>query len=202
MKKALHVCVVAAAAVLMSAVSASAQVTTLTATLTGGEEMPIVLTGAVGTIVVSVDPVARELTVELRWFNLPTTTTAAHIHVAPRGIAGPVVIDFPIPRGVTGDFTQSFRVGAAAVPGAAGDRHQHDRRCDPGDRRRQRLREHPHHGQRWRRDAWPADDSTAHGHGVTGQVAPGSAGARRVTIRPCPGVVPPGSSSCRQPSPC
>lgn len=113
MKKALHVCVVAAAAVLMSAVSASAQVTTLTATLNGGEEVPIVLTGAVGTIVVSVDPVARELAVELRWFNMPTTTTAAHIHVAPRGIAGPVVIDFPIQRGVTGDFTQSFRVGAA-----------------------------------------------------------------------------------------
>jgi hypothetical protein len=113
MKKTLSVCAVAAATVLISVMSASAQVTTLTATLNGGEETPIVLTGAVATIVVSVDPVARELTVDLHAFNLPTTTTAAHIHIAPRGIAGPVVIDFPIDRGVSGDLNQSFRVGAA-----------------------------------------------------------------------------------------
>jgi len=70
-----------------------------------------VLTGAVATIIVSVDATARELTVDLRVFNLPTTTTAGHIHIAPRGIAGPVVIDFPINRGVTGDFNQTFRIG-------------------------------------------------------------------------------------------
>jgi hypothetical protein len=113
MTRTLSVCAVAAAALLISVLPASAQTTTLTATLNGGEEVPIVLTGAVATIVVSVDPTSRELTVDLRAFNLPTTTTAAHIHVAPRGIAGPVVIDFPILRGVTGDFNQSFRVGPA-----------------------------------------------------------------------------------------
>jgi hypothetical protein len=112
MTKTLSVCAAAAAALLISAASASAQVTTLTATLNGGEETPIVLTGAVATVVVSVDPTARELAVELRAFNLPTGTTAGHIHIAPRGIAGPVVIDFPIDRGVTGDFNQSFRIGA------------------------------------------------------------------------------------------
>jgi hypothetical protein len=113
MTKTLSVCAAAAAALLLSVHPASAQNTTLTATLNGGEEVPVVLTGAVATIIVSVDPVARELAVELRAFNLPTTTTAGHIHIAPRGIAGPVVIDFPLNRGVTGDFTQTFRIGGA-----------------------------------------------------------------------------------------
>lgn len=113
MTRTLSACAGVAAALLLSVLPASAQNTTLTATLNGGEEVPIVLTGAVATIIVSVDPVARELAVELRAFNLPTGTTAGHIHIAPRGISGPVVIDFPINRGVTGDFNQSFRIGEA-----------------------------------------------------------------------------------------
>jgi hypothetical protein len=47
-------------------------------------------------------------------FNIPTGTTAGHIHIAARGIAGPVVINFPIPTGRTGDLPLTFRVGAAA----------------------------------------------------------------------------------------
>ena len=79
-------------------------------TLTGGEEAPAVLTGAVGTAVVFVDAANLELTVEMRAFNLPTGTTASHIHVGAKGLAGPVVIDFPIARGITGDTTLNFRV--------------------------------------------------------------------------------------------
>jgi CHRD domain len=103
-----------AAALLISASPSSAQVVTMTANLNGGEETPILNTGAVGTAVVSVDPVNEEISVTLSVFNLPTGTTAGHIHIGPKGIAGPVVINFPIPTGRTGDLPLSFRLGAAA----------------------------------------------------------------------------------------
>jgi hypothetical protein len=100
-----------ALALLLPAASASAQVVNMTATLGGGEENPAILTGGVGTAEVAVDTANKELAVNLRLFNLPSGTTAGHIHIAPRGVNGPVVIDFPIPTGRTGDLTLSFRVG-------------------------------------------------------------------------------------------
>jgi hypothetical protein len=116
MKKFLSVCVVAGA-LSACAVPAFAQTTvTLTATLSGGEETPApgVLTGAAGSARVFVDTVNEELTVTLTVVNLPAATTAGHIHIAPAGIAGPVVLDFPIPTGRTGDLSLSFRVGASS----------------------------------------------------------------------------------------
>ena len=112
MRKTLSICVLAMGVVLLQAMPSSAQsVVTMRATLTGAEEAPTpVLTGAVGTAAVFVDTVNQELAVELRVFNLPTGSTAAHIHVGGRGLAGPVVIDFPIARGITGDTTLIFRV--------------------------------------------------------------------------------------------
>lgn len=107
-------CALAIGGMLVMVSAAAAQSVTLDATLSGGEEVPILLSGAVGTAEVSVDTVARELTVSLRLFNFPTGTAAGHIHVGPRGVAGPVVINFPIPAGRTGDLTLSFRVGPAA----------------------------------------------------------------------------------------
>jgi CHRD domain len=105
-----------AAALLISATPSFAQVVNMTATLGGGEETPApgLLTGAVGTATVSVDAANEEIAVQLQLFNFSTGTTAGHIHVAPRGVAGPVVINFPIPTGRTGDLPLTFRVGAAA----------------------------------------------------------------------------------------
>ena len=103
-----------AAALLFSATPSSAQVVNLVATLSGGEETPALLTGAVGTATVSVDATSEEISVTLNLFNFSTGTSAGHIHVAPKGVAGPVVINFPIPTQRTGDLQLTFRVGPSA----------------------------------------------------------------------------------------
>jgi hypothetical protein len=109
MTKFLGFCTGALALVL--ATHASAQVT-LTTTMTGGEETPVLNTGMVGTAEVSVDIANREVAVTLNVFNVPTATTAGHIHVGPAGIAGPVVLNFPAAVvGRTGDFAMTFRLG-------------------------------------------------------------------------------------------
>jgi len=97
---------------LMLATAPNLSAQTLAATLNGGEETPILNTGAVGTAEVSVDVANQEILVTLRVFNAPTPTTAGHIHIGPVGIAGPVVINFPEALvGRTGDFAMTFRVG-------------------------------------------------------------------------------------------
>lgn len=105
----------AAALVVALAQGAQAQTFKATATLQGGEEVPALLTGAVGTAEVIVDGDSRELNVTLRIFNLPTGSTAGHIHVGSRGVAGPVVLDFPIPGGRTGDVELSFRASRSSL---------------------------------------------------------------------------------------
>jgi hypothetical protein len=76
-------------ALLLSAAAASAQVVVASATLGSGEETPVCLSGAAGTAEVAIDTVAKEFAVTLRIFNIPTTTTAGHIHVGAKGVAGP-----------------------------------------------------------------------------------------------------------------
>ena len=118
MRKILSIGVLALGATLLQSMPASAQTVALRTILIGSEEVPAVLTGAVGTVNVYVDTVNEELTVEMRIFNLPTGSTASHIHVGPPGLVGPVVIDFPLARGITGDTTLNFRVrdGSAFHP--------------------------------------------------------------------------------------
>ena len=103
------------AAILLTAAGASAQQIAMFAKLSPGEETPALLSGAVGAADVSVDVGNREVVVSLRVFNLPTASTAGHIHVGPRGVAGPVVLDFPNIPGRTGDFALTFRLNQAAL---------------------------------------------------------------------------------------
>ena len=115
MKTTLKFVAVTAAAVLLTAASASAQVVKMAAVLSPGEETPALLSGAVGTAEVGVDTTNRELSVTLRVFNLPTASTAGHIHVGPRGVAGPIILDFPNIPGRVGDFTLTFRLSQTAL---------------------------------------------------------------------------------------
>lgn len=115
MKHPAGICGLALLALLALAPSASAQVVNMVATLNGSEEVPGILTGALGSAEVGVDTAAREIAVTLRVFNLPSPATQAHIHVGGPGLAGPVVLDFPATIvGQTGDFTMVFRLGLAA----------------------------------------------------------------------------------------
>jgi len=111
MRKLLWICVLATGATLMAGAASAQTSVVMRTTLTGGEETPNqVLSGAVATAEVAVDPTSEEIAVTLRVFNLPNGSTASHIHVGPKGVSGPVVIDFPIGTGRTGDFTLQFRV--------------------------------------------------------------------------------------------
>jgi hypothetical protein len=112
MQKMLCIPLLVAGVILLQAGAASAQTSVvMRATLTGGEETPTpVLSGAVATAELAIDTTNEEIAVQMRIFNLPSGSTASHIHVGPKGVSAPVVIDFPIGRGLTGDFTMNFRV--------------------------------------------------------------------------------------------
>ena len=106
----------AVALLLLPAAPAQAELINARAILGGGEEAPtLILTGAVGVADLVVDTDTRSIAVEIRVFNIPTGTTAGHIHVGPKGVAGPVVVDFPIPRDRVGDFSLAFTVNATSL---------------------------------------------------------------------------------------
>ncbi|MQA29020.1 MAG: CHRD domain-containing protein [Luteitalea sp.] len=100
---------VAAALVSVAATPASAQVFTLTATLTGeGEATQTangVTTGAFGDATVIVDLTARTVNYSVRVFNLPSGVTQGHIHAGAIRTAGPVVVNFVLPVSASNDFS-------------------------------------------------------------------------------------------------
>jgi len=116
MTKFLGFCTGALALALVFPTQASAQTINMTANLNGGEETPVILnTGAVGTAEVNVDATNREVAVTLKVFNIPTPTTAGHIHIGSKATPGPVVLNFPASiAGRTGDFTMVFRLSDTA----------------------------------------------------------------------------------------
>ena len=91
----------------LTAVPASAQNFTLTATLTGAQETPApgINTGAFGNATVVVNMRTRTVTWTVNVFNLPSGVTAGHIHVGAVGTAGPTVINFTVPTGASNEFT-------------------------------------------------------------------------------------------------
>jgi len=107
--------ITAAAALGLTATSASAQTFTLTANLTGAGEATRtsngVLTGAFGDATVIVDMTARTVTYNVRVFNLPSGVTASHIHVGPElAGSGPIVVIFAPPVPASNDFSFSGTV--------------------------------------------------------------------------------------------
>jgi hypothetical protein len=98
--------------VLVVSAQAQAQTINFTAALSGGNEVPGVVTGAVGTGTVSLDVATQVVTYRIDVYNMPVGTTQAHFHVGAPGVAGPVVVNFTVPVGISNDYAIS---GTAAA---------------------------------------------------------------------------------------
>ena len=94
----------AAVIVLGAAANAQAQTVRLTATLTGGQEVPVILTGAFANAAVTVDMGSQTVSWTIEVFNLPSGINNAHFHVAPVGISGPTVVNVAFPATASNDF--------------------------------------------------------------------------------------------------
>lgn len=93
--------------VLLVSAQAQAQTINFTAALHGGNEVPGVVTGAVGTGTVSVNLATQTVTYRIDVYNMPVGTTASHFHVGAPGVGGPVVVNFTVPTGISNDFAIS-----------------------------------------------------------------------------------------------
>ncbi|MCM0045683.1 MAG: CHRD domain-containing protein, partial [Burkholderiaceae bacterium] len=82
----------AAAVSQVNSVNSSVPQNVFSATLAGSEEVPPVNTAATGTGLVVIDPTTRAMKATIVTADI--AGTQAHIHAAPRGVAGPVV--FPL----------------------------------------------------------------------------------------------------------
>lgn len=75
------------------------------ATLTGDQEVPPRDTPAWGSAYATLDLSTNWFTLDYWFQDLLATQTDAHIHLAPPGVAGPVVIPLPLGSPVTGFAT-------------------------------------------------------------------------------------------------
>lgn len=76
------------------------------ATLSGGAEVPPNNSPATGTVAVTYNKANRELQYTINYSGLTSNLVAAHFHVAPPGVNGPVVIPITIgPSPITGRVT-------------------------------------------------------------------------------------------------
>ena len=64
----------------------------------------MIVTGAFGTAVVTVDMATRTITWTVDVFNLPSGVTLGHIHVGAVGAAGPTMVNFVVPVPASNDF--------------------------------------------------------------------------------------------------
>ena len=120
MRRLLSLAIAGVFALLFSA-EAQAQTITFIAALHGGGEVPSVLTGSAGTATVTWNTATRTGTYRVEVYNMPSGTTASHIHVGASNVAGPVIINFTVPPGgisndyaLTGTFACSDVVARAA----------------------------------------------------------------------------------------
>ena len=97
---------VGAAALVMVAGVASAEAQTMefTALLSGGNEVPGVVSGSGGTATVSLNTATKAVTYRIDVYNMPSGTTQAHFHVGAPGVAGPVVVNFSVVTNISNDF--------------------------------------------------------------------------------------------------
>ena len=102
--------------ILVAASQAQAQTITFNAGLNGGNEPVVVVTGSVGTAVVTWNTVTKTGTYRVDVYNMPVGTTASHIHAGAVGAGGPVIINFTVPAGgISNDYGLSGTFGCSDV---------------------------------------------------------------------------------------
>jgi hypothetical protein len=99
--------------VLLVSAQAEAQIVNFTAALSGGNEVPGVVTGAVGTGTVSLNLATQVVTYRIDVYNMPVGTTQAHFHIGAAGVSGPVVVNFTVPVGISNDYAISGTASAS-----------------------------------------------------------------------------------------
>lgn len=113
------------AAAMVCSSAAQAETFVFTANLSGGQEVPVVISPGTGIASVSFDDVTNLLSVQTTFANLLGNTTVAHIHCcAPLGTNAGVATATPsfpgFPIGVTsGSYSQSFDLTQASSFNAA-----------------------------------------------------------------------------------
>lgn len=107
---------IAGAFVLLFSAQAQAQTITFMASLNGGNEVPGVTTGSVGSATVTWNTTTKAGTYRVEVYNMPVGTTASHIHVGSASVAGPVVINFTVPAGgISNDYSLTGTFGCSDV---------------------------------------------------------------------------------------
>jgi hypothetical protein len=105
--------------VLLVSAQAEAQIVNFTAALSGGNEVPGVVTGAVGTGTVSLNLATQVVTYRIDVYNMPVGTTASHFHVGAPGVSGPVVVNFTVATGISNDYAISGTASASDLTARA-----------------------------------------------------------------------------------
>jgi len=91
--------------ILVASSQAQAQTITFNASLNGGNEPVVVVTGSVGSAVVTWNVATKTGTYRVDVYNMPVGTTASHIHAGAIGAGGPVIINFAVPAGgISNDY--------------------------------------------------------------------------------------------------
>lgn len=98
---------------LLVSTQAQAQTLNFRADLSGGNEVPGVVTGSAGVATISLNQATGAVTYRVEVYNMPVGTTASHFHVGAVGVAGPVVVNFTVATGISNDYAISGTATAA-----------------------------------------------------------------------------------------
>jgi hypothetical protein len=96
--------------------AAAATFTCTVATLNGANETPPNTSPATGTATLSLDTTANTVSFTLTVSGLSSASVASHIHQAPTGVAGPIVV--PLPLGAGAGLTSFTASGSSVAPNA------------------------------------------------------------------------------------
>jgi hypothetical protein len=83
--------------------------------LTGAQEVPPVATAATGRALVVLDPATGSVRVSGSFSGLTTPVSAAHVHAAPAGVNGPILLALTVSGTTTGSFSGSGTLTSAQV---------------------------------------------------------------------------------------